>query len=142
MEKFFTALVTVFLLWTSNAPMIYSNSMAAIDYDNVDIINIYYFGWNTQTRSRLQAEDVRRYPIVEIVIKRIGIGYFLDWWNSLELTEGEFSAMPDVRLVIDVRLKNGRVITLIADRFRIYDIENQKAWKINDEFRNKFGFEG
>jgi hypothetical protein len=122
--------------------MIYSNSMAAIDYDNVDIINIYYFGWNTQTRSRLQAEDVRRYPIVEIVIKRIGIGYFLDWWNSLELTEGEFSAMPDVRLVIDVRLKNGRVITLIADRFRIYDIENQKAWKINDEFRNKFGFEG
>jgi hypothetical protein len=142
MEKFFTALVTVFLLWTSNAPMIYSNSMAAIDYDNVDIINIYYFGWNTQTRSRLQADDVRRYPIVEIVIKRIGVGYFLDWWNSLELTEGEFAATPDVRLVIDVRLKNGRVITLIADRFRIYDIENQKAWKINDEFRNKFGFEG
>jgi len=123
-------------LWADSVP-----SLA-----NIAKVEIYYYGWDVLTRSRISLDTIRKNPKIATVIHdKFEISEFVRWLRISDMSQqpdrlSGMSATEDPRLVIDFfDLKNRRV-TYYASRFRFLSEDSRKSRPIDDTFRRRFTF--
>lgn len=107
---------------------------------------IYYYGWDVLTRSRLSLTMVRENPEIQISIRdRFEVDCFVNWLQLDKLKENPTNAPTDAedpRLVIDLFRSDNTRLTYYASRFNLASEDSRKKRPIDESFRNKFIFRG
>ena len=106
---------------------------------------VYYYGWDVLTRSKLSLDMVRKTPQIKIIIyDSFEVSRFTSW---LRLDDMKSRNEPpttdqseDPRLVIDLFKADSRHVTYYASRFNLLSEDSRKRRPIDDTFRQKFIF--
>ena len=108
---------------------------------------IYYFSWESLTRSRLSLESIREFPHIKtVILDSYELRSFVRWLKLDELknigsAEKKYYE-EDPRLVIDLFRPDGTRITYYASLANLLSEDSKKKRPINGIFRKRFSFGG
>ena len=106
---------------------------------------IYYYGWDILTRTKLSLEFIRQYPKIKTsIIDPFETNSLVEWLMldrmSVASHDRGVPEPEDPRLVIDIYEVNGKRATFFASRFNLFSEDSKKRRAIDDSFREKFRF--
>lgn len=113
---------------------------------NIARVQIYYYGWDVLTRSRISLDAVRQNPKITTIIQdKFEIVELVRWLRISNMNQHRDSSSgtleaEDPRLVIDFFDSENKRITYYARRFRLLSEDAKNSRPIDDEFRRRFTF--
>lgn len=101
---------------------------------------IYYYGWDVLTRSRLSLAMVRENSKIQISIRDPSeVGCFVNWLQLDKMKDAATKTLPeDPRLVIDLFRSDRSAVTYYASRFNLLSEDSKRKRAIDESFRQKF----
>ena len=104
-------------------------------------VDVYYYGWDVETRSRLPINAVRSSSRIQLsILNSNEIARFADWLELGKMKQVADAGVGDPRLVIDFYDEEGGRTTYYASFFRLYSEDSQISRQIDHSFRDKFHF--
>lgn len=105
----------------------------------VQRVTIYFIPWEIMTRVALSPADVRRSPYIKTEILDADFANsFVQSLDRQPLEDTPRTHVRDVRLVIDIKSKNGPMRTIVANRFDLLDEASGTTRKVDAKFRERF----
>ena len=119
--------------------------MAGPKMEQFTRIEIYYYGWDVLTRSRLSLDTIRRNSKIHItILDQYEMGQFAKWARFDEMEDVDVPhgvvVGEDPRLVIDLYEHDGKRVTYYASKFNLLSEDSKKRRRIDERFRRKFSF--
>ncbi len=102
---------------------------------------VFYYGWDVETRTRLSPDDVRnRYWTKINIVNEHEVEQFIKWLELDKMTKISVHE-EDTRLVIDLYDLNGKRVTYYASTFNLCSEDSVFKRRIDKEFKEKFTFQ-
>jgi len=118
-----------------------SSSAAENRLNDIEKVEVYYYGWNVMTRARLDLKAVREgRKIAYTIYSQDEITAFTKWLKIDKLRTLDHPEPEDPRLVIDLIDKKGNVISYYASYFSLLNETSSALRPIDEVFRKRFSF--
>jgi hypothetical protein len=135
-------LLFVSSLWLACCPSARATNDVADQYIRAEV---YYYGWDVLTRSKLSLDMVRQSPQIKIIIyDSFEVSRFISWLRLDDMRgrnePSTTDQSEDPRLVIDLFKADRQHVTYYASRFNLFSEDSRKRRPIDDAFRQKFLF--